>query len=89
MKNNLKSKKGIFCAFICFSPQLFCKPHEGRKCTPHKTSIIVRLLLLGQNRCCETHRGPQSGDCSSYYAKEKKLQEITPTTLPRAGQKPK
>lgn len=34
MKNNLKNKKGIFCAFICFSPQLFCKPHEGRKCTP-------------------------------------------------------
>lgn len=33
MKNNFRNKKSIFCVFICFSPQLFYKPYEGKKYT--------------------------------------------------------
>lgn len=89
MKNNFRNKKSIFCVFICFSPQLFYKPYEGKKCTT--TALPPNLYN------CETVtpgtkqmlQSTQSGDCSSHYATEKQLQELTPATLLHGGQKPK
>lgn len=76
---------------FAFLPSSSASPMKAGSVPPphHPTSIIVRLLLLAQNRCCKAHRDLQGGDCFSHYANEKKLQELTPATLPRGGQKPR
>lgn len=43
---------------FAFLPSPSASPMKAGSVPPHKTSIIVRLLPLGQNRCCETHKRP-------------------------------
>lgn len=76
-----RSKYASLCISVLFTPQLFCRPPEDRKCIL-LVSVSVRLGCLAQSRCSKAQRGLQGGYCLPHRTSEKRLKERTPLTHP-------